>query len=301
MKYLVFFFALTLTIPLTAQNNYDTVTIRTLQLAPSVYMLMGSGGNIGVLTGEDGTLVIDDEFAPLSDKIKAAIQKIGGGDAKLLINTHVHGDHTGGNENFKKWGALIIAQDEVRERMMHETKNGNNTIPPRDKDAWPVMTFPNRLNIHWDGEDLQLMHFGPGHTDGDVIIRFPKANIIHTGDLFVRYGYPFIDTNSGGSYTGFISNLDSILAIADDHTRIIPGHGVLSSKKDVQLLRDRLVDIRDQVQAALNRGVKKDEVAGLPIATKYDKDWGGGFITGKEFVLMMAEDLLKSEQATGNR
>ncbi|MCB0489883.1 MAG: MBL fold metallo-hydrolase [Cyclobacteriaceae bacterium] len=293
MKHFVALLAFALVINASAQTNYDTVRIRPLKITETIYMLKGAGGNIGFLKGEDGALIIDNQFGPLSGKIAQTVVEEGGGEIKMLINTHIHGDHTGGNDNFKKWGVTIVAHDNVRERMMKEGKVRDRVVPPRDKAAWPVVTFPDRMNIHWNNEDLELYHFNTGHTDGDVIIKFAKANVIHTGDMYVQYGYPFVDTNSGGGINGFIATLDQMLKIMDDNTKIIPGHGELASKKDVQAFRDRLAEIRDGVAAALKKGTKTEDIANLPIASKYDAEWGKGFVKGKDFVMMVAENLTK--------
>ncbi|MEZ4974602.1 MAG: MBL fold metallo-hydrolase [Cyclobacteriaceae bacterium] len=293
MKHFVALLAFALVINASAQTNYDTVRIRPLKITETIYMLKGAGGNIGFLKGDDGALIIDNQFGPLSGKIAQTVVEEGGGEIKMLINTHIHGDHTGGNDNFKKWGVTIVAHDNVRERMMKEGKVRDRVVPPRDKAAWPVVTFPDRMNIHWNNEDLELYHFNTGHTDGDVIVKFTKANVIHTGDMYVQYGYPFVDTNSGGGINGFIATLDQMLKIMDDNTKIIPGHGELASKKDVQAFRDRLAEIRDGVAAALKKGTKTEDIANLPIASKYDAEWGKGFVKGKDFVMMVAENLAK--------
>lgn len=277
-----------------AQQNFDTVRIRPVLVKENIYMLKGSGGNIGLLTGKEGNLLIDDQFAPLSEKIKAAVQSLDKGSIKYLINTHLHGDHTGGNENFRKDGVTIIAQEHVRNRMMKEQYNAvrKTTIPPSNPDALPVITFEDHISLHINGEDLEVIHYNFGsHTDGDAIIHFKNANVYHMGDVFVRYGYPFIDMNNGGSITGFIKVLDLALARLDDKAIIIPGHGELATKADVKIFRDRLVDIRDQVAAAVKKGRKPEEVAALGITDKYDADWGQGFLKGKDFVLMIAEEL----------
>ncbi len=279
-----------------AQTNYDTVKIRPLKITESIYALKGAGGNIGLLKGSDGALLIDNQFAPLSDKIKDAVTGEGGGEIKLLINTHVHGDHTGGNDNFRKWGVTIIAHENVRTRMMNQSMINGKPVPPREQPAWPVVTFPDRIDLHWNNEDLELYHFTTGHTDGDIIVRFNKANVFHTGDLFVRYGYPFVDVNRGGSINGFITCLDQMLALMDDKSKIIPGHGEIATKKEVQAFRDRLVDIRDTVAAALKKGVKIEDIANLSIASKYDAEWSRGFVKGKDFVLMVAENISQSSK-----
>jgi glyoxylase-like metal-dependent hydrolase (beta-lactamase superfamily II) len=276
-----------------AQQGLDTVQIKAQKITESIYMLKGSGGNIGILVGKDGTLMIDDQFAPLSNKINGAIKTIDPGTIRFLVNTHVHGDHSGGNENFKKMGTTIVAHDLVRERMMKEQVNKvfNRTTPPRDAGAWPAITFADKLNFHLNDEDVQLIHTDNGHTDGDVIIHFKKANVFHTGDTFVRYGYPFVDAASGGTFVGFLSTLDKLLVLADDNSKIIPGHGELATKADVKALRDQLYDIRDQTVAAFKKGKKLEDIASLGITDKYDAELGKGFLKGKDFLMMVAEEL----------
>jgi len=274
-------------------QSFDTVQIRPIKVAENLYMLKGSGGNIGAFFGKDGTLMIDDQFAPLSNKINGAIKTLDPGEVRFLINTHVHGDHTGGNENFKRMGITLVAHDQVRQRMMTEQYSArfNRTSPPRDKDAWPVITFADKMNFHFNDEDIELIHFDKGHTDGDVIVHFKKANVYHTGDAFVRYGYPFIDTSSGGSVNGFINTLDKALSLMDDQSKVIPGHGELATKADVKKVRDAIADIRDQVAAALKKGKKPGDIPALGITDKYEAEYGKGFVKGKDFALMVAEDL----------
>jgi cyclase len=282
---------LLVTLSVTAQTNYDTVQIRPIKITEQIYMLKGAGGNIGAMIGKEGTLLIDNQFAPLSNKINGAVKTLDPGEIKFQINTHLHGDHSGGNENFGRMGATIVAHNQVRERMMKESTRNNRTSPPRDKDAWPAITFADKLNFHWNDEDIVLHHFDIGHTDGDVIVQFTKANVVHTGDAFVRYGYPFIDISSGGSVNGFINTLDKILSIIDDNTKVIPGHGEVATKADVKKVRDNIADIRDQVAAALKKGKKIEDMASLGITDKYEAEYGKGFVKGKDFVLMVAENL----------
>lgn len=276
-----------------AQTNYDTVRIRPVKITEQIYMLKGAGGNIGVMIGKEGTLLIDNQFAPLSNKINGAVKTLDPGEIKFLINTHLHGDHTGGNENFYRMGVTMISHDNVRDRMTKESFNAraNRTTPPRDKEAWPTITFDNKLNVHLNDDDLVLHHFDVGHTDGDVIVQFTKANVVHTGDAFVRYGYPFVDTSSGGGITGFVNTLDKILSILDDNTKVIPGHGEVATKADVKKVRDAMADIRDQVAAALKKGKKVEDIPALGITDKYEAEYGKGFVKGKDFVLMVAESL----------
>jgi len=290
-------FALMILSPLGAmsQQNFDTVKIRPVKLTESLYMLKGSGGNIGVLIGKDGTLMVDDQFAPLSNKINGAIKTLDPGEIRFLVNTHIHGDHSGGNENFRHMGVTVVAHNNVRSRMQKESVNRQGqTQQPRAADAWPMVTFEDRLNFHLNDEDIELIHLNPGHTDGDVIIHFVKANVYHTGDSFVRYGYPYIDGSNGGSFTGFIGNLDKILSLLDDNSRVMPGHGEVATKADVNKLREQLADIRDQVSAALKKGKKPEELPALGITDKYDAELGKGFLKGKDFVIIAA-DALKAD------
>ncbi|HMG89314.1 MAG TPA: MBL fold metallo-hydrolase [Chryseolinea sp.] len=274
------------------QQNFDTVRIRPVKITDQIFMLKGSGGNIGVMIGKDGTLMIDDQFAPLANKINGAIKTLDPGEIRFLVNTHLHGDHSGSNENFKRMGVTIVAHDMVRDRLSKEQKSRTGQVtPPREKDALPVITFADKLNFHLNDEDIELIHLDPAHTDGDVAIHFIKADVYHMGDMFVTYGYPYIDYGSGGSINGFITTLDKLLAMMNDNTKIIPGHGELSTKADMKKFRDRLADIRDQVAAALKKGKKVEEITGLGITDKYEAEWGKGFLKGKDFVLGIAENL----------
>lgn len=264
------------------QQDWDAVKVTSEKVRDNVYMLKGSGGNIGVLTGPDGVLMIDDQFLQLGDKIKNAIAALDKGPIRFTLNTHIHGDHSGSNEYFKQVGSTIVAHDQVRERMIKE---------PRPENAWPVVTFPNRLNLHLNGQDIELIHFEPGHTDGDVIIHFKQANVFHMGDLFVRYGYPYIDMSSGGNINGLIANVEKALALMDEASLVIPGHGELCKKDEVKKYRDRLANIRDKVASALKAGKKPEDLAGLGITNPYDEEWGKGFIKGKDFVVTVAAGL----------
>ncbi len=295
MKILFLGASLALASAAVAQQGLDTVQVRPQKVTEQVFLLKGAGGNIGLLKGPDGLLMIDDQFAPLSEKIKNSVASIDGSPIRFLVNTHIHGDHTGGNENFKKWGVTLVAHDLVRDRMTKESVNSrtNQTIPPRDKAAWPEITFGDRMNFHLNNEDIELYHFTNGHTDGDIFIRFVKANVYHTGDSFTRTSYPFIDAGSGGSFTGYLTNLEKFLAIVDDNAKIIPGHGELATKADVKAFYDMLVDIRNQVLAAFKKGKKVEDLPALDITAKYDGVWGKGFVKGKDFVLIVGQALSK--------
>lgn len=272
-----------------AQHNFDSVTIESIAINDHLYMLKGEGGNIGVLTGTDGVLMVDDQYAPLSDKIKAAISALDKRPIRFIINTHVHGDHSGGNEKFATTGTTIVAHENVRVRMMNPHGTDTNIQPPRDKEAWPVITFAEEMRLHLNGEDIEVFHSGNAHTDGDIIVHFKQSNVIHAGDVFVRYGYPYIDVSRGGGIEGFILFVEKLLHRMDDQTVVIPGHGELATKADVQLFYNRLTDLRDHVVKALKQGVAVEEVTSLPFVSKYDGEWGRGFTKGKDFVLMIAE------------
>ncbi|MEP6738529.1 MAG: MBL fold metallo-hydrolase [Chryseolinea sp.] len=293
MKYIITLILAVCGHTLFAQENFDSVKVTAQKLSDHVYMLKGAGGNIGILVGNDGTLMVDDQFAPLTNKINGVIKSIDPGEIRFLINTHIHGDHSGSNENFKRMGATVVAQDNVFKRMSSESVNSRTkeVTPPRDKDAWPVVTFPNSMTLHLNDETIELVYFGPAHTDGDLAVWFKGANIFHMGDMFVTYGYPYIDYGSGGSVNGFIANLDKVIGLMNDQTKIIPGHGDICTINDVKTLRNKIADIRDQVAAALKKGKKPEEITGMGITDKYEAELGKGFIKGKDFVLLAAENL----------
>jgi cyclase len=266
----------------TSQQNWDSVKVSSHHVKNNIYMLKGSGGNIGVLTGSHGVVMIDDQFLQLGEKIRNAIALLDKGPILFTLNTHIHGDHSGSNEYFKRLGSTIVAHDVVRKRMIKE---------PRDKDAWPVITFPDKLSLHLNEEDIDLIHFEAGHTDGDVIIHFREANVFHMGDVFVRYGYPYIDMSNGGSINGLIASVEKAMNLMDEESIVIPGHGELCKKAEVKKYHDRLKDIRDKVANALRQGKKQEDLSGLGITDPYDAEWGQSFIKGKDFVLIVAQGL----------
>ena len=273
---------------LAAQGGMDTVTIRTIKVSDGIYMLIGQGGNIGVSVGEDGVVLIDDQFAPLTAKILAAVKALSPLPVKFLINTHLHGDHTGGNENIGKTGTIIVAQNNVRERMSKEAFSArfNRKTPASPKAALPIVTFPTEMELHLNGETLEAHHIPKAHTDGDAIVKFTKANVVHAGDVFVRYGFPFIDTESGGSLLGMITGIEKLLAVTDANTKYIPGHGDLATRADVEGVLTMLKNIRDRTQAALRKKQPLDAfLAGKPLADYEAKFGANGFVK--------ADDILK--------
>lgn len=252
-------------------QNFDSVQIKTYKLSETIYMLEGNGGNIGLLTGKDGTVMIDDEFAPLSEKIKDAVKKITDAPVRFVINTHFHGDHVGGNENFGKEGAIIVAQSNSRLRMTTDQFNAtlHDTVKAAPYDALPKITFGDSVTLHLNGETVQVTHVPHTHTDGDAIIYFKESNIIHTGDVFVRYGLPFIDQPHGGSIDGMIAGTDVILNLANENTKIIPGHGAIATRKDVIDYKNMLMTIRNRIADAIKQGKNVNEIIAMDPTKEY--------------------------------
>lgn len=278
-----------------AQQDFSKVEIRTLQVAGGVYMLVGSGGNIGVSAGEDGVFLVDDQYAPLTEKIKAAIAAISDKPVRFVLNTHWHGDHTGGNENLGEAGALIVAHENVRKRMSVEQfiEAFGRKVPPSPEGALPVVTFTDAVTFHLNGDEIHAFHVEPAHTDGDAIVHFRKANVIHMGDLFFNGLYPFIDISSGGSVDGMIAAAERGLAVADEHTKIIPGHGELGDAKDLKAFRDMLVAIRDRIKPMVAAGKSLEEVVAARPTAPFDENWGKGFLNAERFVGIVYASLSK--------
>src|SRR4051812_11965451 len=231
-------------------DDLSKVVIKTTKVAEGLYMLEGAGGNIGVSVGEDGVVVIDDQFAPLTPKIQAAIAAVTPKPIKFVLNTHWHGDHAGGNENLAAAGAVIIAHENVRKRMSTEQfiELMKRKVPASPAKALPVVTFSTDVTLHLNGEDLHVFHVGPAHTDGDSVIVFPKAKVVHMGDTFITTSYPFVDLGSGGNYDGYVTTADRVLAMVDNSFKIVPGHGTLSTKADLKGWHDMLAGLRARVK-----------------------------------------------------
>ncbi|NIM51671.1 MAG: MBL fold metallo-hydrolase [Gemmatimonadales bacterium] len=280
--------------PLHPQETQD-VEIQTVRVADNVYMLMGRGGNIGVSVGEDGVFLVDDQYAPLTDKILAAVREISDRPIRFVINTHWHGDHTGGNENMGKAGAVIVAHENVRVRMSTEQflSTFNRRTPPSPPGALPVITFTDAVTFHWNGDSIRVFHVEPAHTDGDAVIHFTKANVIHMGDIYFAGRYPFIDSDAGGTIDGVITAVEAGLRIAASDTKIIPGHGQLS---DVEELRDygrMLSAVRDKVTALIAQGRSRDEVIAAKPSQEFDADWGGGSFQPDQWIGIVYDGLVR--------
>jgi cyclase len=262
---------------LAAAQDFDNIQIRTIPVAESIYMLQGSGGNIAVSIGDDGTFIVDDQFAPLTDKIIAAIAELTDNPVDFVVNSHWHYDHTDGNENFGRAGALIVAQDNSRRRMETDQvlSGSNRPQPAYDGVGLPKITFFESMRFYYNNNTIDVMYTGPGHTDGDAQIYFRDSNVIHTGDMFVRYGLPYIDHGNGGSLDGMIDATWSLAGLIDDDTVIIPGHGQLSTRTDLLEYRDMLVTIRDRIKQQIARGRSADQVVASNPARGYAEPGAG--------------------------
>jgi cyclase len=261
--------------PLSAAQDYSKVEIKTIPVAKHVYMLEGAGGNIGVSIGSDGVLIVDNQFAPLAEKITAALQKLSPGKLRFVLNTHHHGDHTGGNAAFGAKEATIIAQSNVRQRLHADAKS--------KPEALPVITFDQSASVHFNGEEIRLLHVGPGHTNGDSIIHFTGANVIHMGDQYINGGFPYIDFASGGNVDGYLATLEAVIRKAPADAKIIPGHGKLSTIEEMKaylgMLRETIAHVRRGMQDG--KTLEQLRAAGLP--EKW-KSFGSGFITTHRWI-----------------
>jgi cyclase len=247
--------------PVAAQQDFSKVEVKAEQLAPGVAVLFGAGGNIGVSFGEDGTTLIDDQYAPMTGKIQAAVTAIGATPVKFLVNTHWHGDHSGGNENLGNAGAIIMAHDNVRVRLASDQKTQFGEVKASPKVALPVITYADGLKLHLNGEEIRVISVAPAHTDGDSVIHWTKSNVIHMGDLFMlQVSFPFVDRDSGGDVRGFVAAADKVLAIANDQTKIIPGHGAMATKADLQNHRNMIATVIAKVEAGIKAGQTLDQI-----------------------------------------
>jgi cyclase len=265
---------LTLTVSVNDVNAQgDNVTINTIKLSNNTYMFKGSGGNIIVSVGQDGVFMMDDQFAPLTEKIKEAISNITDQPVKFVINTHWHSDHTGGNENFGELGAVIISHDNVRERLSTEQFSAffNRTIAPLTEKGLPIITFSDNMTLFQNGDEIRIIHVDNGHTDGDSIVYFTKNNVIHVGDDFNDKTYPLIDISSGGSIDGLISSLQTISSLIDDETKVVSGHSDISNKTKVNAFITMLKDVRQNVSQLIQNGDSLEEIITSQPTSKYDE------------------------------
>ncbi|MDC6389331.1 MBL fold metallo-hydrolase [Maribacter sp. PR1] len=263
---------------LLAQRDFSTVEITSEKLTENVYALFGAGGNIGLAIGDDAAYLIDDQFGPLTEKIVAHVQTITDKPINFVLNTHMHGDHTGGNGNLANAGALVIAHENVRKRMVGAEE-------PRPKEAWPVVTFNDKMTLYLkNGKSVHAMHVNPAHTDGDTYYYFPEDNVIHMGDNFFSGRYPYLDLGSGGDIDGLISNTSMALELIDDETKIIPGHGAISYKSDLKDFTEILITLRERIKNARSSGKSLEETQKMGLSKEWDDTHGQGFINADRIV-----------------
>src|SRR6266853_1624733 len=270
--------------------DWSKVQIKVTKVSGNIYMLEGQGGNVAASVGENGIVIVDDEFAPLAEKIQAALKNLGITDkpVRFVINTHYHGDHAGGNAPFANSGSTVIAQDNVRKRLAAGGTAGNGgslkmDVKPSEKAALPIITFEHDVTVHLNGEDIRALHFPSGHTDGDAIIFFPKNNVVHMGDDFVRYGFPFIDVASGGSVQGMIDAMEKATAQLPAEVKVIPGHGQLSNLDDVRAFVQMLKETSAVVQNAIDAHKTLDQMKQEKILAPWEK-WTGDFVNADVFI-----------------
>ena len=267
-------------------DKFKDVQIETVSVADGIYMLVGQGGNIGVSVGEDGVFLIDDQYAPLTARIQAALARLSAQPVRFVLNTHWHGDHTGGNENLARAGTVIVAHDQVFERMTRENFLAafNQKVPPAPKLALPVITFNDSVTFHLNGHDIHAVHVEHAHTDGDSIVHFRTANVIHAGDVWFNGMYPFIDSDTGGSLDGMIAAVDVILKLADGKTKIIPGHGPLGDRAGLVAYQKFLGDVRDRIGKLVQQGQTLDQIRAAKPLADYEATLSKGFLDTNTFL-----------------
>ncbi|MDA1073419.1 MAG: MBL fold metallo-hydrolase [Proteobacteria bacterium] len=262
------------------EDRFAAVEITDQHINGPIHMLMGAGGNIGVSIGDDGTLIIDDQYAPLAERIQAALRRLGGNRPELILNTHLHGDHTGGNAFFGDDG-VIVAHANVRSRLLAQGDLPNAALP--------AVTFADTLTVHFNGDDIQVIHLPHGHTDGDSVVLFTNSNVLHMGDLFFNGSFPFVDMASGGTVTGYMDDQRQILARIPSDIAIIPGHGPMATKQDLALALSMIETTHSMVNRAMDAGSSVDEVIAQGLGEDY-KSWGAGFINEERWIRTLAAD-----------
>jgi len=280
-----------------AQQDFSQVQMKVTKVGGTVYMLEGAGGNIGVSVGEDGVVLVDDQFAPLAPKIREALRGLTDKPIKFVLNTHFHGDHTGGNAQFGA-EAPIIAHENVRKRLKEGSMAGGMEVKPASKAALPVITFNDRATVHVNGEDIRAIHFPHGHTDGDSVIFFPQSNVVHMGDDFVTYGFPFVDVQSGGSVSGMIAGVEKVLSLTPPDVKVIPGHGPLCAPEDMRKFVQMLKETRALVAQAASDGKSAGQMKQEHLLAKYE-GLGKGFIKTEAWIDLLYAEATRKTGAEG--
>jgi len=287
MKNIALLLVLVLTVKSTAiAQKPKPAEIVPIKVSDNIYMLKGKGGNIGLWKGPEANIMIDDQFADMADKIKAASAKLGVEKIDYLLNTHWHGDHTGGNVAFQKQGAKIIAHHNVRRRLSTDQvmKAFSREVKASPKEAWPVITFKEEMMLHFNGESVLAFHIDNAHTDGDAILYWPESKVIHAGDIYFEKTYPFVDVGSGGSLAGIIEAVERMIHMSDDETKVIPGHGDLSNKAGLQDYHSMLTGIQEIAIAARAKGLTSDQCIEQGLTKAYDEKWGQGWMKPSSFL-----------------
>lgn len=277
-------------------NADDKVEIKPTKLTDNLYMLEGQGGNILICISEkDGVLMIDDQFAPLTDQIMETIGEITDQPVQYVVNTHWHGDHTGGNENMGKRGAVIVAHENVRKRMSEEQFNSffKRKTPPASEEALPTITFTEDMTFYWGDEVIELHHVQNAHTDTDAYVWFPNSNVLHTGDVYFATGYPFIDLSSGGTAQGVIAACKEMVSTINDETQIVPGHGTISSQKVLSDYVSMMETVLAKMEEAIKEGKSADEILEMNVTKDFDEQYGNGFIKPGDFSIFLYNSLVK--------
>ena len=277
--------------------------VETSDLGSGIYMLTGRGGNVGVLSGEDGTFVIDSQYADMAPGLLGAIKEISGAaEVRFLLNTHWHGDHTGANAQMAASGATVVAHDGVRDRLTSENTRAmggeTQTIPPAEEAAWPVISYSDEMTVYLNGQTVEIIHLPAAHTDGDSAVYFREANVLHTGDVMFNGRFPFVDVWSGGTFDGYIEGLGTLYELADDETRIIPGHGPEATRADIKALRDMMVGAVAAVEGEMAGKTLEEVQAAKPLAP-WSEDWGWSFIDADTFTALIYQDLSGGEPTEG--
>ena len=281
------------TTSLAQERDFSQVEITTHRLADNLYYLKGQGGNIGMSVGEDGVFLIDDQFAPLTERILGAIGEVTDQSVRFVLNTHHHGDHTGGNQNLGSAGAVIVAHEDVRTIL----KNGltgddlDQLLTADERAGLPVVTYTDSVRFHLNGENIHAFHVGPAHTIGDSFVHFQNANVIHTGDVFRTTGYPYVDVNSSGSFLGIAAGYEKLLEISNPGTVFVPGHGVPSSQDDIREQLDMIYTIRDRVKAGIDGGLSLERIQSSNPTAEYDDRWNNGKIKAPVLVEVIYNEL----------